>query len=269
MEQAHSIQETLYEMIFKRKSFHLFRNTGAERLSDGELEDIQTFWRTLTPLCPDIKTAMRIVPEKAVTNQRGQEYCLAFYSERKGNYLQNIGYLGQLMDLYLVSRNIGTCWFGIGKAKEAAYQGLDYVVMIALRKVDDPKKFRKDMFKAKRKPLEEIWQGESIEGVSNIARFAPSACNSQPWRVERSGGILNIFRYRKPGKIGIMSPAHAKYFNRIDMGIYLCILELCLKHQNISSTITLHPDFGSDGERTLSAVVQITENTAAHPVYDA
>lgn len=88
--------ETLYSMIFKRKSFHLFRNTGNDTLSEEELEEIRAFWQTLSPLCPDIKTAMQILPETEVTNQRGQEYCLAFYSEKKGNYLQNIGYLGEI-----------------------------------------------------------------------------------------------------------------------------------------------------------------------------
>ena len=40
------------------------------------------------------------------------------YSEKKDNYLQNIGYIGEQLDLYLVSKNIGTLWFGIGKVKE-------------------------------------------------------------------------------------------------------------------------------------------------------
>ncbi len=253
------MNETLYSMIFKRKSFHLFRNTGDQKLSREELIRIQAFWDSLTPLCPEIKTAMRILPEEAVTNRQGQEYCLVFYSERKGNYLQNIGYLGQLMDLYLVSLGIGTCWFGIGKAKEASYQGLDYVIMLAAKKVDDPKKFRRDMFKAKRRPIPEIWQGQPLEGVTDIARFAPSACNSQPWRVKHEGDTLQIFRYRKPGRIGIMTPEIAKYMNRIDMGIYLAILELCLKHHGIAYTLQLHPDNGSDAEMTLAATVTLQQ----------
>ena len=52
--------------------------------------------------------------------------------------------------------------------------------MIAVSKIDDENKFRKDMFKSKRKALDEIWMGESIIGVSNLVRFAPSACNTQP-----------------------------------------------------------------------------------------
>ncbi len=252
-----NMHETLYRMIFKRKSFHLFRNTADSRLSDQELEEIKAFWQSLAPLCPDIRTAMRIVPEGEVTNQRGQEYCLVFYSEKKGNYLQNIGYLGQLMDLYLVSRNIGTCWFGIGKAKQPSCEGLDYVIMIAFKKVEDPQKFRRDMFRARRRSIGEIWQGDPIDGVTDIARFAPSACNSQPWRVKRDGSILQVFRYRKPGRMGLMSAESAKYMNRIDMGIYLCILELCMKHQGIAYAMEICEDEGSDAEWTPAAVIRL------------
>ncbi len=250
------MNETLYQMIFKRKSFHLFHNLGDRKLSPTELEDIRSFWQGLTPLCPDIKTAMRIVPEREVTNRHGQEYCIVFYSEKKGNYLQNIGYLGQLLELYLVSRNIGTCWYGIGKARETAFEGLEYVIMIAIAKAEDPAKYRRDLFKARRKPVEEIWLGAPIDGVSDIARFAPSACNSQPWRVERTGNTLQIYR-RKPAKIGLMTPANASYMNRIDMGIYLCVLELCLKHQNIGYKMQLHSDGGKKDDRALNATITL------------
>ncbi len=249
--------QELYDMIFKRKSFHLFRGIGNETLTAAEQEEIMVFWQSLTPLCPDISVAMQIVPGSEVTNRHGQDYCLAFYSEKKENYLQNIGYLGQLMDLYLVSKNIASCWYGIGSAKETSYEGLDYVIMIAIAKVDDPAKFRKDMFKAKRKSIEEIWEGEPIDGVTDIARFSPSACNSQPWRVEREGSTLQVFRYLKPGKASLMTPKSARYMNRIDMGIYLSILELCLKHQKIDFTLQLHPDNGTDAEKTLAATITL------------
>ncbi len=251
------MNEILYQSVFKRKSFHLFRGLGEEKLTAAQLEDIQNFWESLKPLCPEIQIAMRILPENQVTNRHGQEYCLAFYSEKKGNYLQNIGYLGQQMDLYLASRNIGACWYGIGTARETTFQGLDYVIMIAIGKVDDPAKFRKDLFSAKRLPLGDTWQGAPLPGVSDIARFAPSACNSQPWRVEREGDVLQLYRYLKPGKIGLMTPKIARYMNRIDMGIYLSILELCLKHQGAAYTLQLHPDEGSDAEKTLFATVTL------------
>jgi hypothetical protein len=157
-----------------------------------------------------------------------------FYSEKKDNYLQNIGYLGEQLDLYLVSKNIGTLWFGIGKVKEKELDGLSFVIMIAIAKVDSGDKFRKDMYKSKRKDLEEIWKGDFYLDIANIVRFAPSACNLQPWIVESSKDKLDVYRYKKPGKFGIMPRDMIVYYNQIDIGIFLCFLELCLKKNNIS-----------------------------------
>ena len=250
------MKEQYYEAIFKRKSFHLFRNVGADRISPEELESIEKAYADFEVLYPEIKTAIRIVPAEKVAFKRDAEYCILIYSEKKENYLMNAGYIGQQLDLYLVAHNIGSLWFGIGKPDEPQYNGMDYVIMIAVRKVNDEAKFRADMFKAKRKPLDEVWSGDDL-GVANIARFAPSACNSQPWYVENKNGELTVFRYRKSGKIGIMPAAAASYFNRIDIGIYLCILEICLQKSGISYERALFPDDGDDAELTKVAVYKI------------
>lgn len=251
------MNEELYQMIFKRKSFHLFRNAGNEMLSANELEQIEMHYRTLTPLCPDIRTAMRIVPASETTCKRGQQFCILLYSEKKEDYLRNIGYIGEQLDLYLVSRNIGTLWFGIGKISEPSFEGLDFVIMIAMSKIDNETKFRKDMFKSKRKPVDEIWLGEPINGVSDIVRFAPSACNTQPWIVEHTDTALNVFRYRKQGKRGIMPADKVIFYNQIDMGIFLCFLDLCLQHEAIPYEVQLYTDNGLEEEKTINAVYRL------------
>ena len=194
----------LYPAIFKRKSFHLFRDIGTETFSLDELHEIKYAYRHFSALCPDIKTEIRIVPAEETTCRRGEEYCILLYSEKKEHYLQNIGYIGQQLDLYLALKNIGTLWFGIGKTEESRFEGLDFVIMLAIAKVGNAAKFRKDMFKSKRKRVEEIWLGEHLDGVTDVVRFAPSACNTQPWMTEHKGSILKVYRYKKPGKRGIM-----------------------------------------------------------------
>ena len=226
------MDDNLYEMIFKRKSFHLFRNIGNERISLEELNDIEKVFSRLKPLIEDIKVKIKIVKKESIL--RGQEYCILFYSEKKDNFLQNIGYLGEQLDLYLVSKNIGTLWFGIGKPDEKELNGLDFVIMIAIAKVDSEAKFRKDMYKSKRKELSEIWSGDKYLDIANIVRFAPSACNTQPWKVEASEKEINVFRYRKEGKRGIMPKDRVIYYNQIDIGIFLCFMDLCLEHNNIN-----------------------------------
>ncbi len=251
------LNQDLYPMIFKRKSFHIFRQWGDERISQSELDELTNAFASLSPLDGTIRTEIRIVPAQQTSCRRGQEYCILFYSEHKDNYLLNIGYLGQQVDLILAARNIGSLWFGIGKTDEKSLDGLDFVIMIAIRKISDPSKFRKDIFKAKRKPIEEIWQGENITGVTDIVRFAPSACNTQPWKFVMDQNKLQVFRYRQPGKRGIMPENMVSYYNQIDMGIALLYLELCLSHEAVDYSRALHVDPGDNRELTIIAEYEL------------
>lgn len=231
-----------YKEIFKRKSFHLFRDTL--KLSDDELNKLSDFIGNVKPLYPDIRTKIVIVPENKTSCKRGGEYCILFYSEKKDDYLKNIGYIGEQIDLYLASENIGALWFGIGKPEEKELDGLDYVIMIAIAGMSEDR-FRKDMFKSKRKALEEIWSGDTL-GIAEIVRFSPSACNTQPWIVENDGEELTVYRYKKQGKRGIMPVNAVMYYNQIDIGIFLYILETCLEHEGCTFERTLYPDVNDE-----------------------
>ena len=254
------MNELQYQMIFKRKSFHLFRDIGI--VSQDELKRIENEFRRCRPLFPDIRVDMKIVPANQTTCKRGQEYCILLYSEKKPGYLPNIGYIGEQLDLHLASMNIGALWFGIGKVEEQEYNGLDFVIMIAIAKMPEDK-FRKNMFKSKRKPLDEIWHGEYYSNIGHIARFAPSACNTQPWIVEARQDTLSVYRYKKSGKRGIMPAAMVTHYNRIDIGIFLLFLEICLKHEGICIERTLLPDTG-DEEKALISEYRLHKPTLTH-----
>ena len=105
---------------------------------------------------------------------------------------------------------------------------------------------------SKRKSVEEIWEGEQIPGVTDIVRFAPSVCNTQPWLVKNNGELL-VYRYKKPGKRGIMPADKVSFYHCIDIGIFLCFLEICLEHQGIKYQRELFPDAGNDDEMALNA----------------
>ncbi|MBQ8188609.1 MAG: nitroreductase, partial [Lachnospiraceae bacterium] len=95
--------------------------------------------------------------------------------------------------------------------------------------------------------------------IGNVARFAPSACNTQPWLVESEQDpegkqTLVVYRYKKPGKRGIMPADKVAYYNRIDIGIYLLFLEVCLKQKEIAYERMLYEDEQDDeAEKTLVA----------------
>ncbi len=221
------MDELLYPMIFKRKSFHTF--PGNLKMTDDELLQIEQYIGTLPPLVPEIKTAWKIVPREE-TSWKSGEYCILFYSEKREHYLYNIGYMVQQLDLWLASRNIGTCWLGLGRTKERKCDGLDYVIMLGIEKAQDSE-FRKDFTKAKRKEVAEIWQGEAFRGMADVVRYAPSACNTQPWLVRSSPGIMDV--YRVLGSRGIMPVLKVPFYNKIDTGIFLLFMELCLQHEKI------------------------------------
>ena len=245
----------LYPAVFKRKSFHLFRGVGSERLTETELAEIRSAYESFERLYPGIRTAIRIVPAGQVNFKHDAEYCVMLYSEKKDNWLMNAGYIGEQLDLWLTTRGIGSLWFGIGKPDEAGFDGLDYVIMIAIRKVKDASLFRKDMSKVRRRALSEIWSGETF-GLAEVARFAPSACNSQPWFVKQEGRTLTVFRQKKPG-FSIMNASAAAYFNRIDIGIFLCFLELCMIEKGLPFSRELFLDDG-DGRTELSKAAVYT-----------
>ena len=253
------MDKNLYDMIFKRKSFHLFRDIGNEHITDDELKAIEEQFSKIKPLVEDIKVKYKIVKD-GTSCKRGQEYCILFYSEKKENYLQNIGYLGEQLDLYLVSKNIGTLWYGLGRITEKKMDGLDFVIMMAIAKVDSPDKFRKDLYKSKRKELEEMWYGDNYLDIGNIVRFAPSACNTQPWIVESSEDELKVYRYKKEGKRGIMPENMVSYFNQIDIGIFLFFIELCLNKNGLDYNRTLFEEENHENEKNLTATYKINTN---------
>ncbi len=226
---------SLYPYIFKRKSFHLFRDNKTKvyykdnyHITNDEIDKIYEFFNNTISLMSDIKVKIKIIKEEETNCRRGAEYCILFYSDQKQNYLQNIGYIGEQLDLYLVSLNIGTLWYGIGKTSELLYDGLSFVTMMAICKVPSDS-YRKDMFKSKRKNGEEIYDGNKYLDVIDIARFSPSSCNTQPWFIKDNDSNLEIYRYRKEGKRGIMPNNKVIYQNLIDIGIFIFLLGLILE----------------------------------------
>ena len=62
------------------------------------------------------------------------------------------------------------------------------------------------------------------------------------WITEHLGHELTICRYKKPGKRGIMPVDKVMYYNRIDIGILLYILETCLGNKGIKYQRELFDD---------------------------
>ncbi len=211
-----------YDMIFKRKSMRKFDE--ALFLTEEELVEIKQETEKLISLVDDIGVKFEIVKRASTTAKRG-EYCMLMYSERKPNYLLNVGYLLEQMDLLLASHDIGVCWYALAKTKEIQVDSLDYVIMLAFGK-SRPYDFRKAVSEFKRKNREEIWKGDFNSDVIEAVRLAPSACNTQPWRIVSDSNCIKV--YRNTMIKSFIPASKLPYYNSIDMGICLCFLEIAM-----------------------------------------
>ena len=238
----------LLTAVYKRKSMRKYR---AVKLSPDELTVVQKYLHQAKPLVPEIKVEYEIVPCSQTNCKFNAEYCLIVYSEEKNLWLANIGYILEQWDLYLATLNIGVCWYGMGKVDETERHGLKYGIMLCFGKCDEAD-FRKETSEFERKGADELW---CIDGISKnnsgkddqnggklaeIVRLAPSAVNSQPWKVEHEGNTLKVYRVK--GKTPLLSNILFKRWNKVDIGIFLCFLDVALESEGCTFERQLHPD---------------------------
>ncbi len=263
--------ETLVAQMPRRRAFHQFSNTTP--LTESELDTIKSFIASIKPLNPEIKTEVRIVPIDAVNCNRKAEYAILLFTEEKENYLQNIGYIGQHIDLFLPSMGIGTLWFGMGKPKTAenlSNGDLKYQMMIVIAKVQDTE-FRTDFTGAgekKHKALNDIWVGDDlpieINGITRnmgeILRYVPSAVNMQPFQVHYSAaeGVVKVYRHRG-GLLNAIPPSLINWYGRHDAGIMICYVELMLRHAGYNVEMTCYNEQEEKAKLALQAEFKITK----------
>lgn len=241
----------LLNSVYKRKSM---RSYSDEKLTAEELAKVKDYLHQLKPLCEDIKVEYEIVPCKETNCKFNAEYCLIVYSEEKNLWLANIGYMLEQWDLYLTSLNMGVCWYGMGKVDEKKRNGLSYGIMLSFGK-NNESDFRTDVSEFKRKDLEDIWSLGDAK-LAEIVRLAPSAVNSQPWKVEQNGSELNVYRVK--GNTPVLSGILFKHWNKVDIGIFLCFLEVALESEGYSFTKQLHTDT-DDKKKVLTATYTISK----------
>ncbi len=224
------MENILYTALNKRKSFHSFNENRALKLE--EITQIENYFKSIKTLCNN-KIAFRLVKKETTSCPRG-EYCILIYADKSDkNYLLNVGYCGEQLDLFLTSIGVGVCWYGFGRTKEKEFENLEFVIMLNIQKVEDDE-FRADYIATNRVELSEFWSGDLINGVSDRVRFSPSACNSQPWLVVHKDGEITVSMTLSHKSI---IPEKLKYFfHEIDMGIFLLFIELTLEKEGVDYT---------------------------------
>jgi nitroreductase len=195
------------EIIRKRKSIRKFEQTA---LPEAELAKVREQIADVTPLYPDIRYSIEIVSKtKGIFGIAAPHY-LVFGSEEKDGYFENVGFIGQQMDLFFSESGIGSCWLGMAKPEEKGAE--PHVICMAFGKPAEP--LYRSVSGFKRKPLCEISEGNDAR--LEAARLAPSGINAQNWYFIAEDGKIHC--YRKKLKFGLATAR----LGSIDMGIALC-----------------------------------------------
>jgi len=203
------------EFISKRKSI---RKYDPAPLDDAALDQVRDKIASVNPLYRDIRYSIEISSKtKGAFGVKAPHY-LIFGSEDKDGAYENIGFIGQQMDLFFSSSGLGSCWLG-GAKPDDMEPSLPFVVGMAFGNPAEP--LHREQTAIKRKPLSEISEGtdERLEA----ARLAPSAMNMQDWYFVVDGEKIHCYRTNPKalfrsmwGKLGY-----------IDMGIALCHISIC------------------------------------------
>jgi len=199
------------EIIRKRKSIRKYDHAP---LDDETLEKVREQIGSVKPLFPDIRYSIEIVNKTKGMNNVKAPYYLLFRSEEKDGAYENIGYIGQQLDLFFSESGIGSCWLGAAKPEEKEESAMPHVISMAFGKPAEP--LHRELSGFKRKPLAEISEGadERLEA----ARLAPSAVNAQNWYFMAADGKIRCYRKKSGSLLGfVYNKLHC-----IDMGIALC-----------------------------------------------
>ncbi len=133
-------------------------------------------------------------------------------------YLQNVGFIGEQIALWLTHKGISTCWAGMAKQKTQPSRGeLPYVISIEFGRGNNAP-FRRLAEEAPRKKLHEFLLGEisrpEFLPVLEAGRLAPSAVNMQPVRFLTVDDAIYICRKKPPVKY-----SYLENIQQIDVGV--------------------------------------------------
>jgi nitroreductase len=219
-------EKDLYSTIFQRKSI---RKYDLDPLDEDTLKEIRDHLQTLKPLHKDIKIEFKILSPDVVQRRmmRKAPHYIAVFSEKKGDYLSNVGFMVQQMDLFFSANGLGSCWQGIPTLKKEvlASSRLKFIIFMAFGKPQETL-HRTKTSQFKRKSLQEISDIKGADDLLETARLAPSARNAQEWFFTGDEHLIHAYS-RKPSFI--LGPLIKKYPS-MDVGISLYHLKLGAQH---------------------------------------
>ena len=195
----------LVNQIYLRKSCRKYDDDAID------MEPIHEFISNVKPLNEEIDYRYEILKKDDVRIKTpwSAPFYLALYSEKKENYLENIGFVFQQVSLFLQSIDIGSCWVGMASVKK---KDSNFIITIAFGKSSNK---TREITSFKRKKLSEI--SDNSDERLKPAQLAPSAINSQPWYFKHTDEGFDVYQIKQ----NILKRQILKKWNPIDVGIAL------------------------------------------------
>ncbi len=212
------------DAIVARRSVR--RYTG-EPLHEELIDNLTEFVAGVTPLHDNIPVDVEIYEredfKKEFSNSavyRGSNFIIMRSSPNLDGYLQNIGFIGEQIMLWLTSMGVGSCWVRATKQKVDAQRGeLPFAAAIQFGR-GDRSPFRRLPEDAHRMKLHEILMNEISQPdflkLLDAGRLAPSALNLQPVRYFTIDDKIYVYRTNVP-----LNNAYLKKAQQIDVGAAL------------------------------------------------
>lgn len=219
----------LYQTMFTRRSVRQYEK---DRLNAETLSAIQAYINETKQFDGQNARFKVVTGEEANINH---PYAILAYCDADAAAYANIGFVLEKADLYIQSIGLGSLWLGMAKPKDAEK---DFCVMLAFGRTSVP--FRSGEADFNRLPLAEI--SDSDSNAAKAARLAPSAVNSQPWKLSFSENSV-IISYS--GR-GMMKAMLKKKLSKIDLGICTRFVVEALRYEGMHiKSITPQDDGGN------------------------
>lgn len=221
----------MIQAINSRKSI---RNYKEEGVSPEDLIKIKNIIKDATPLFGNIPMESFLIEdgEKIHTTFKGlmskytkvkAPHYLAFTSEISEGHLENIGFIGEDIVLKLTKLGIGTCWLG-SAIKQELFKTIvkvqdkqSYIILIALGYPTNQLKLVESRKRIDKSKIIAGTYGDQYEPIIQAFIDAPSAVNSQPWKLSIDNNKFDLYLENR----NLLTKNMLKDMNHIDIGIGL------------------------------------------------
>ena len=221
----------MIEAINLRKSVRTYKT---ESLTAEHLQKVKTIINEAKPMHTNIPMEVFLIEEgekirntsKGIVGKYTQvtaPHYLAFTSETMEGHLENIGFIGEEIVLKLTELGIGTCWVGAA-IKEEEFKNIvkvqpnqNYVIIVAF---GYPAQELKPVENRKRLDKSKVVSGAYEDQYETIVQAfidAPSAVNSQPWKLIIEQNKFDIYLENR----SFLTKKMLKEMNHVDIGIGL------------------------------------------------